>query len=59
MEKKQAVKAEKGVAVLMKAHAKGLVDSDVTSEVGSMLSALHNHDYGSASSIVTTLASHE
>jgi protein transport protein SEC31 len=59
MEKKQAVEAQKGVAVFIKTLARGAVDNDVVSKVGTMLSSLQNRDYHSASSIMTSLVSHE
>jgi protein transport protein SEC31 len=59
MEKKQSVEAQKGVAVFIKTLARGAVDNDVVSKVGTMLSSLQNRDYHSASSIMTSLVSHE
>ena len=59
MEKKQAAESQKGVAVFVKTLARGGVDGGIADQVGSMLSALQNRDYGSASSIVTGLVSNE
>lgn len=59
MEKKQAAESQKAVAVFIKTLARGGVDGDIANKVGSMLSALQNRDYGSASSIVTGLVSSE
>lgn len=59
MEKKQATESQKGVAVFIKTLARGGVDADVASKVGSMLTALQGRDYASASSIVTGLVSNE
>lgn len=58
-EKKQATEAQKGVAVFIKSSARGAVDADVAGKMQTMLSALQNRDYGSASSIMTSLVSHE
>jgi len=58
-EKKQAIEAQKGVAVFIKTVARGAVDNDVVNRVGTMLSFLQNRDYVSASSIMTSLVSHE
>ena len=59
MEKKQAAESQKAVAVFIKTLARGGVDADIANKVGSMLSALQNRDYASASSIVTGLVSNE
>ena len=59
MEKKQAAESQKGVAVFVKTLARGGVDGGIAEQVGAMLSALQNRDYGSASSIVTGLVSNE
>lgn len=59
MEKKQAAESRKAVAVFIKTLARGGVDANICNSVGSMLSALQNRDYGSASSIVTGLVSNE
>lgn len=58
-EKKQAIEAQKGVAVFIKALARGAVDNDVVHRVGTMLSSMQNRDYANASSIMTSLVSHE
>jgi protein transport protein SEC31 len=59
MEKKQASEAQKGVAVFIKASVRGCVDADVANKMQTMLSALQNRDYGSASSTMTSLVTHE
>merc|ERR1719253_446166 len=59
MEKKQAAESAKAVAVFIKTLARGGVDADISHKVGSVVLALQNHDYGSASSIVTGLVSNE
>ena len=59
MEKKQAMESQKAVAVFIKTLARGGIDSDVANQVSTMLSALQNRDYGSASAVVTRLISNE
>ena len=59
MEKKQATEAQKGVAVFIKSSAKGTVDADVSTKMQTMLTALQQRDYNSASSIMTSLVTHE
>jgi len=59
MEKKQAMESQKAVAVFIKTLARGEIDSDVANQVTTMLSYLQNHDYGSASAVVTHLISNE
>ncbi|KAK1739842.1 protein transport protein SEC31-like protein [Skeletonema marinoi] len=59
MEKKQAMESQKAVAVFIKTLARGGIDSDVANQVTTMLSALQNRDYGSASAVVTRLISNE
>lgn len=59
MEKKQAMESQKAVAVFIKTLARGEIDSDVASQVTSMLSYLQNRDYGSSSAVVTRLISNE
>ena len=59
MEKKQAAESQKAVAVFIKTLARGGVDANVSAKVSSVLSALQNRDYASASSIVTGLVSNE
>ena len=59
MEKKQAAEAQKAVAVFIKTLARGGVDAEIANLVGTVLSALQNRDYASASSVVTGLVSNE
>ncbi len=59
MEKKQAMEAQKGVAVFLKTLGRGGIDDDVVNKVSMILSGLQNRDYGMASSIVTSLVSNE
>eukprot|EP00579_Thalassiosira_antarctica_P000907 CAMPEP_0201876878 /NCGR_PEP_ID=MMETSP0902-20130614/8436_1 /ASSEMBLY_ACC=CAM_ASM_000551 /TAXON_ID=420261 /ORGANISM="Thalassiosira antarctica, Strain CCMP982" /LENGTH=1129 /DNA_ID=CAMNT_0048404213 /DNA_START=68 /DNA_END=3457 /DNA_ORIENTATION=+ len=59
MEKKQAAESQRAVAVFIKTLARGGVDAEISHKVGSVVSALQNRDYGSASSIVTGLVSNE
>eukprot|EP00986_Skeletonema_menzelii_P016410 scaffold14541_cov137-Skeletonema_menzelii.AAC.2 len=59
MEKKQAMESQKAVAVFIKTLARGEIDSDVANQVTTMLSALQNRDYGTASAVVTRLISNE
>lgn len=59
MEKKQAAESQKAVAVFIKTLSRGGVDAPIANKVGSMLSALQNRDYASASSVVTGLVSNE
>lgn len=59
MEKKQAMEAQKGVAVFLKTLGRGGVDDDVVDKVSMILSGLQNRDYGMASSVVTSLVSNE
>jgi len=59
MEKKQAMESQKAVAVFIKTLARGGIDADVANQVTTMLSALQNRDYGSASAVVTRLISNE
>ena len=59
MEKKQAAESQKGVAVFIKTLARGGVDAEIANKVSSVLLALQNHDYGSASRVMTSLVSSE
>ena len=59
MEKKQAAESKKAVAVFIKTFARGGIDADIANKVGSVVSALQNRDYASASSVVTGLVSNE
>jgi len=54
-DKKQLSEGQKGSAVLLKRLARGEIQSDVTGKVASMVSALQNRDYMTATSILTGL----
>lgn len=59
MEQKQASESQKAVAVFIKTLARGGMNADVANKVRHILYSLQNHDYATASSIVTGLVSNE
>jgi protein transport protein SEC31 len=54
-DKRQLSEIEKGIAVFLKRLSRGDIDSEIASMVGTMISALENRDYVTATGIQTSL----
>eukprot|EP00978_Attheya_sp_CCMP212_P004495 scaffold9789_cov54-Attheya_sp.AAC.12 len=54
-DKRQLSEIEKGITVFLKRLSRGDIDSEIASKVGTMISALENRDYVTATGIQTSL----